>query len=115
MEINIPILIGVVYAASLYLILRRSIIKLVFGLALLGHASNLLLMSVGGIVRGAPPLINPGEVVLSAATADPLPQALVLTAIVIGFGVQAFALILVRKVYSAVQSDDLDDINTTDT
>jgi len=115
MEIHIALVIGSLYAASVYLILRRSIVKLVFGLALLGHASNLLILSMGRIVRGEPPLIEYGDQVLSPTAADPLPQALILTAIVIGFGVQAFALLLVRKVYSAVQDDDLDAINTTDT
>jgi len=115
MELHIAIIIGSLYAASVYLILRRSIVKLVFGLALLGHASNLLILSMGRVVRGDPPLIKYGETILPAHTADPLPQALILTAIVIGFGVQAFALILVRKVYKAVDDDDLDAINTTDT
>jgi len=115
MEIHIALVIGSLYAASVYLILRRSIVKLVFGLALLGHASNLLILSMGRIVRGDPPLIESGERFLSPTAADPLPQALILTAIVIGFGVQAFALLLVRKVYNAVENDDLDAINTTDT
>lgn len=115
MELHLALIIGALYGASIYLMLRRSLVKLVFGLALLGHASNLLILGMGRVVRGAAPLIEKGETVVQAGSADPLPQALILTAIVISFGVQAFALILLKKVYQAVQDDDLDRINSTDT
>jgi multicomponent Na+:H+ antiporter subunit C len=115
MEIHIAVLIGILYAASIYLVLRRSLVKLVFGLALLGHASNLLLLAIGRLTRGRPPIIAEDQIVLSGHYADPLPQALILTAIVIGFGVQAFAIILIKNVYAAVGSDDLEHIDSTDT
>ncbi len=115
MELHLALVIGGLYGASVYLMLRRSLVKLIFGLALLGHASNLLILSMGKVSRGHPPLIPQSETALISPYSDPLPQALILTAIVIGFGVQAFAIILVRKVYKAVGTDDLDRINTTDT
>jgi len=114
-EAQLALVVGFLYGASIYLMLRRSLIKLIFGLALISHASNLLIFSMGRVTRGHPPLIAEGETVLMQPFADPLPQALILTAIVIAFGVQAFALILVRKAYRAVGTDDLDKMNTTDT
>lgn len=113
MEFVLAITVGVLYAAGFYMILRRSLVKVIIGLAFLGHAANLFLFSVGGLTRGNAPLI--GEE-MSAATeyADPLPQALILTAIVIGFGVQAFALVLFKRVYQAIGSDDLNKFTATD-
>lgn len=104
---------GVLYATGLYMMMRRSIIKLIIGLVLLGHAANLLIFTAGGLTRGRPPLIAEGAPLVGAA--DPLPQALILTAIVIGFGVVAFALVLIYRVYESVGSDDLDDMKVTDT
>ena len=115
MEFHIALVVGSLYAASIYLMLRRSLVKMVFGLALLGHASNLLLLAMGRLTRGHAQIIAEDQLTLSGTYADHLPQALILTAIVIGFGVQAFALILLRKVYDSVGSDDLEQINTTDT
>lgn len=107
------ILVGALYAAAVYLLLRRNVVKLVFGLVLLGHAANLLIFTAGGLVRGAPPLADPGAAAPPAGVADPVPQALVLTAIVIGFAVVAFAAVLVRRVVETVGSDDSDTLRTT--
>ena len=96
------------------MMMRRSLVKLILGLALLGHASNLLLFSMGDLVAGVPPLIAEGAKTISAPFADPLPQALILTAIVIGFGTQAFAIVLIKRVYQAVNTDDIDKIKKTD-
>jgi multicomponent Na+:H+ antiporter subunit C len=115
MEVLLAFVVGGLYAAGLYLMMRRSLVKLVLGLALMGHAANLLIFTAGGVVRGSPPLIADGEKALQAPYADPLPQALILTAIVIGFGVQAFAIVLLKRAYQAVRSDDMDKMNTTDT
>jgi multicomponent Na+:H+ antiporter subunit C len=115
MEPLMAVVVGGLYACGLYLMMRRSIVKLVLGLGLLGHAANLLIFTSGGLQRGAPPLIGEEEKVLTPPYTDPLPQALILTAIVIGFGVQAFALVLLKRAYQAVGSDDLDKMKTTDT
>lgn len=115
MEIVLAIVIGGLYAAGIYMMMRRSIVKLIIGLVLLGHASNLLIFTVGRIVRAQPPLVPLEATAPVAPFADPLPQALILTAIVIGFGAQAFAVVLVKRVYQAVGSDDLDKITATDT
>jgi len=114
MILLLALLIGILYGTGVYMILRRSIVKLIFGLALLGHASNLLLFTINGIVRGAPPIIAEGPHPASLFTtygtdpfADPVPQALILTAIVIGFGAQAFAVVLIKRVYRVVGTEDL--------
>jgi multicomponent Na+:H+ antiporter subunit C len=107
--------IGGLYAAALYLLLRRSIVKLVLGLAILGNAANLLIFVAGRLTRGRPPLVPEGAETPVPPFADPLPQALILTAIVIGFGVMAFALVLVHRTYQSVGTDDLDEMRSTDT
>lgn len=114
METVLAVVVGGLYAAGFYLLLRRSIVKLVLGLALLGHATNLLVFTVGRLTRGLPPLVPVGASAPTGPYADPLPQALILTAIVIGFGVQAFALVLLKRAHQAAGTDDLDAMNTTD-
>jgi multicomponent Na+:H+ antiporter subunit C len=114
MHILLAVTIGVLYAAGLYMLMRRSIVKLIIGLGLMGHAANLLIFTVGRLTRGSPPLIASGATQPVAPYADPLPQALILTAIVIGFGVQAFALVLIRRAYQETGTDDLDQIRATE-
>jgi multicomponent Na+:H+ antiporter subunit C len=111
--IVMAVLVGCLYAAGVYLMLRRNMVKLVFGLVLLGHAANLLIFAAGGLVRGAPPLAAEGAAAPPAGVADPVPQALVLTAIVISFAVVAFAAVLVRRVMETLGSDDSDTLRTT--
>ncbi|MGI8892201.1 MAG: Na+/H+ antiporter subunit C [Bacteroidia bacterium] len=115
MEVLLAILIGGLYAAGFYMMLRRSIIKLIIGLILLSNAANLLIFTISGITRGAPPLISEGQETITGEFADPVPQALILTAIVIGFGVQAFSIVLIKKVFQRTGTDDLDDLKSTDT
>jgi multicomponent Na+:H+ antiporter subunit C len=114
MEILLALAVGALYAAGLYLMMRRSIVKLVLGLALLGHAANLLIFTIGRLNHNQPPLIPDGAEQMAGSFADPLPQALILTAIVIGFGVQAFALVLVKRVYQTLKTDDLKKIHDAD-
>ncbi len=113
MQILLAFVIGGLYAASIYMMLRRSLVKLIMGLALLGYASNLLIFTVGGLVR-EPALIAADASAPVPPFADPLPQAMILTAIVISFGTLAFAIVLIRRVYQIVGTDDIDSITTTD-
>jgi multicomponent Na+:H+ antiporter subunit C len=109
MELLLAVLAGVLYAAGLYLMLRRRLAQLIIGLALLSNGSNILILSAAGVTRGKPPLIvDPSAA--PHAFADPVPQALILTAIVIGFGVLAFALVLSHRVHASSGSDDIDTI-----
>ena len=114
MEVILAVVIGALYAAGLYMMMRRSFVKLVIGLSLLGYASSLLIFTVNGVTRGQPPLVREGMTQPVEPFADPLPQALILTAIVIGFGVQAFALVLFKRTYQSTNTDDLDGIKSTE-
>jgi multicomponent Na+:H+ antiporter subunit C len=95
--------------------LRRSLVKIIIGLALLSNAANLLIFTAGGLTRARPPLIAQGQLRPIEPFADPLPQALILTAIVIGFGVLAFAMVLAYRAYTTVGTDDVDKMKATDT
>ena len=110
----LAVLVGILYAAGLYLVMRRGVVRLVLGLALLGHAANLLIFTVGRLSRGAAPLVPSGAEGPPVPFADPVPQALILTAIVIGFGVQAFALVLAKRAHQEAGTDDLDAMRSTD-
>ena len=114
MEILLAILIGILYAAGIYMILRRSLVKLIIGIILLGNGANLLIFLLGRIAKGAPPIIPEDSKVFLDAYSDPLPQALILTAIVISFGLQSFAIVLVKRAHKVVKTDDLDEMNATD-
>lgn len=114
METILAFLVGALFAIGLYLMMRRSIVKLILGIALLSHAVNLLIFTVAGLRRGALPLVPEGETSLPEPHADPLPQALILTAIVISFGVQSFALVLLKRAQESVGTDDMDEMRSTD-
>ena len=106
MEIALTCLVGVYFAASVYLLLSRYIIQMLLGVALLGNAVNLLLFLCGRLVREVPPIIGENEAVPSTLTANPLPQALILTAIVISFSFFAFLLVLAYRSYQDLKTDD---------
>ena len=108
MENLLPIAIGLLFGCGCYLCMRRNLIKVLLGIMLLGQAANLLIFTAAGLSAGKPPIIPEGASTLDVAHADPLPQALVLTAIVIGFAVLAFAIALVLRAYYKTGSDDLD-------
>ena len=102
MELALALVIGGMYAAGIYMLLRRTLVKLLIGLVLLSNGVNLLIFTAAGLTRAQAPVIPAGAAALPVPAADPLPQALILTAIVIGFGVTAFALALGYRVYRAV-------------
>jgi multicomponent Na+:H+ antiporter subunit C len=110
----LAVVVGALYSAGFYLMLRRSIVKIIIGLALLSNAANLLIFTAGGLVRSRPPLVPHDATEMTAPFADPLPQALILTAIVIGFGVLAFAMVLAYRAYQTVGTDDVDNLKATD-
>lgn len=114
MEIVLALVIGGLYASGLYMMLRRSLVKMLIGLALLSHAANLLIFTAARLTRAGVPIIGMDQNVLETPYADPLPQALILTAIVISFGVTAFALALSYRTYKSTHTDDLDRLKTTD-
>lgn len=95
------------------MVLRRSILKFIIGLIFMSNATNLLVFISSGVVAGEPAFVG-SEPVDANALSDPLPQALVLTAIVIGFGIVVFTLALKYKFYEATGTDDLDQLKKTD-
>lgn len=102
METVLAVLIGVLVATSVYLMLARSILRFVFGLVLLSNAANLVIFAAGRLTRSEPALIPPGLSAPAQSVANSLPQALVLTAIVIGFGLLAFGLALIFRGYQVL-------------
>jgi multicomponent Na+:H+ antiporter subunit C len=100
MEPLLAIAIGALFAAGTYLLLRPNLLRLVIGLMLLGNGVNLLIFAAGRITRGRPPIVPEGAVAPLHEVANPLPQALILTAIVISLGLVAFALALLHRGYS---------------
>ena len=101
---------GVLYAAGTYLMLRRRLAQLIIGLGLLSNGTNLLIFTAGGLTRARPPVLPDGAETLVEPYADPVPQALILTAIVIGFGLTAFSLVMAHRVHASVGTDDVDDV-----
>ncbi len=101
---------GTLFAVGLYFILHRHLFKVILGLILFGLATNLFLFVIGGLTRGGSAILKEGQQVATEPYADPVPQALLLTAIVIGFGIQAFAIVLIRRVYMTFHSNNLDEL-----
>lgn len=96
MQVLIVIIIGLLIGAGIYRLLGGSKIDVIVGLILLSQGANLIIFASGGIKHNAPALLN--EAAPDPNTiADPLPQALVLTAIVIGFGILSFMLTLLTR------------------
>jgi multicomponent Na+:H+ antiporter subunit C len=110
MEVLLAVASGVLYASGIYLMLRRRLAQLIIGLGLLSNGTNLLIFAAGGLTRARPPVVPEGAVRLAAPHADPVPQALVLTAIVIGFGLLAFSLVLAHRVHATIGTDDVDEV-----
>lgn len=113
-EILLAVTIGVLYGSGVYLLLRRNLLKFILALGLISNGTHLLIFTGGGLTRGSPPLIGSAAESLGAPYADPLPQALILTAIVISFGLTAFTVLLVHRAHTATGSDDPDALTTTD-
>lgn len=110
MEVAIAILTGVFFFVSIYLILSRHIIRVLLGVAMLGNGVNLTIFTAGRVTREIPPIIGSDAYVPLEGIANPLPQALVLTAIVIAFSFFAFLLVLVFRTYQELGTDDTNDM-----
>ncbi|MCA1031674.1 Na(+)/H(+) antiporter subunit C [Bacillus timonensis] len=110
MEILMSVVVGILFTAATYLILSKSLLRIIIGTGLLSHGAHLLILTMGGLKQGAPPLL--GE--KASAYVDPLPQALILTAIVISFGVTSFFLVLAYRSYQELGTDNMDKLRGTD-
>ncbi|PWE58151.1 cation:proton antiporter [Metarhizobium album] len=108
MEAWFSLLAGLFFAAAVYLILSKHLIRTLIGIVLLGNAVNLTLLVAGRLTREVPPIIADGLDRLPGNAANPLPQALILTAIVISFSLFAFLLVLAYRAYRVLGTDDTD-------
>jgi multicomponent Na+:H+ antiporter subunit C len=110
METILSLLTGLLVALGVYLLLRRSLVQVLLGIMFLSHAANLVIFVSGGLRRDVAPMIDAQGGLPAGSYADPLPQALILTAIVIGFGLLAFALALVMRAQAKLGTDDVDQL-----
>jgi multicomponent K+:H+ antiporter subunit C len=106
MEFLVASAIGILTAAGLYLVMRLRTFPVIMGISLLTYAVNVFLFSSGRLMQGAPPILRDGVDVY----ADPLPQALVLTAIVISFGMTAVVVMIALGAYLGSNDDHVDDM-----
>ena len=100
------LVVSLLFGAGTFLLLQRSLARVIMGLALLSHGANLFIL-LSSVRTGAPPVLSEG--VDPATVSDPLPEAMVLTAIVISFGVTAFLLALALRSYLLTGSDEVED------
>lgn len=106
MELLISILVGVLVACGTYMLLSRKLLRIVLGTSLLSHGTLLFLMTSGELQRGSAPILGG----FFKIYVDPIPQVLLLTAIVINFAVTAFCLVLAYRTYQATGTDDIDQL-----
>jgi len=106
MEVLMAIVVGIIFSAGTYLILSRALMRILFGTALLSNATILMLITMGKLKRGETPVLYERAV----AYADPLPQALILTVIVIGFAITALIIVLSFRTYQVIGKDDTEDL-----
>ncbi|SNY92770.1 multisubunit sodium/proton antiporter, MrpC subunit (TC 2.A.63.1) [Cohaesibacter sp. ES.047] len=106
MENMLAILVGIFFSVSVYLMMSRYIIRIILGVSVLANAVNLTIFTAGRLTREVPPIIPPDAMVPPGATANPLPQALILTAIVISFSFLAFLLVLAYRAYQELGTDN---------
>lgn len=109
MESLMMVLVGILVAVATYLILSRTILRVIVGTAILSHAVHLLILTVGGLKKGEVPILDQSD----GPYTDALPQALILTAIVISFAVTALVLVLAYRMYKANDSDDFLELRGT--
>jgi multicomponent Na+:H+ antiporter subunit C len=102
METLMAFLIGALWAVGTYLLLSQSLLRIILGTSVISHGVNLLLLTMGGLKSGGPPLLKDAFTHYT----DPLPQALILTAIVINFGVTALFLVLAYRAHDELGTDD---------
>jgi multicomponent Na+:H+ antiporter subunit C len=113
MEMPFIIAFGVLVAVSAYLLMSRNLLRMLLGLLVLGNAANLSIFVAGRLKSGQPPLVPVGEMTLTVS-ANPLPQALILTAIVISFALVVFAMVLFQNANRAMGTMDTDDMRAAE-
>ena len=110
MEAVLALLVGVFFAVAVYLMMSQYTVRILLGVAVLGNGVNLLIFTAGRITREIPPIIDVALDVPETATANPLPQALILTAIVISFSFFAFLLVLGYRAFQELKTDNINEM-----
>lgn len=110
METFMTIIAGILFTVATYLILSKTLLRIILGLSLFTHGVHLMLLAVNGLKHGAAPLL--GEEATSYT--DPVPQALILTSIVISFALTAFSLVLGYRAYKELGTDDMEQLRGQD-
>lgn len=106
MEFVITILAGILFATGVYNILQKQLLRIAIGTGLISHAAHLLILTMGKLKRGQPPIIEEG---ITQYT-DPLPHALILTSIVISFGVTSVVLVLAYRTINENDTDNMEQL-----
>ena len=109
MESLMMVLIGILVTVGTYLILSKMVIKVIVGTAILSHAVHLLILTVGGLKKGDVPILGQSN----GPYTDALPQALILTAIVISFAVTALLLVVAYRMFKTSHTDDFNELRGT--
>jgi len=108
MNIGIIFIVGILCSCGVFLMLRRSAVRVLLGMMVLSNGINLAIFAAAGVTPAVPPIIPMNEKTLSPLAAEPLSQALILTAIVIGFGLFSYMMALLIRTCEARETDDLD-------
>ncbi|MDY0408510.1 Na(+)/H(+) antiporter subunit C [Virgibacillus soli] len=106
MEIIISILAGILFATAVYNLLQKQLLRIIIGTVLISHAAHLLILTMGKLKRGQPPILIEG---ITQYT-DPLPQALILTSIVISFGITSLLLVLAYRTTKENKTDNMEQL-----
>ncbi|MCP8616939.1 Na(+)/H(+) antiporter subunit C [Salirhabdus salicampi] len=110
MEIIMSILAGILFATGVYNLLQKQILRIVIGTGLISHGAHLFILTMGKLKTGAPPILEYGV----KSYTDPLPQALILTSIVISFGVTSLLLVLAYRTAKANGTDNMEELRGTE-
>ncbi|SDI93923.1 Na(+)/H(+) antiporter subunit C [Salimicrobium halophilum] len=110
MEIIMSVLAGILFMTGVYNLLQKQLLRIVIGTALVSHGAHLTILTMGKLKDGAPPILTEGV----ENYTDPLPQALILTSIVISFGVTSLLLVLAYRASKINHTDNMDQLRGND-
>lgn len=106
MEYIILILAGILFATAIYNILQKQLLRIIIGTVLLSHGAHLVILTMGKLKRGQPPILDDAVTTYT----DPLPQALILTSIVISFGITSLLLVLAYRTAKENNTDNMEEM-----
>ncbi|UOQ93810.1 Na(+)/H(+) antiporter subunit C [Halobacillus shinanisalinarum] len=110
MEIIMAVLAGILFTTAVYNLLQKQMLRIIIGTALLSHGAHLFILTMGELKRGKPPILSEGV----EQYTDPLPQALILTSIVISFGITSLLLVLAYRASKKNGTDNMEQLRGND-